>query len=122
MAENRKKGFSDYDLEEEYKPRKMVVKGTDKCNDTSDLKAIITKVIGGHMFDFEYDMNLIKDPKERCDIMLKLMQFVLPKVSALDVNGAIEVDTVSDEISRLAQQTAVNIVSSGKKKGKEVSS
>ena len=100
MADKKKKSFSDYDLNEEYTPRKMVVRGTDKCNNKDDLKELIAKVIGGHMFDFEYDMNQIPDPKDRCDIMLKLMQFVLPKVSAMDVTGAIEVDSVSDELAR----------------------
>lgn len=107
MATKKKGTFSSYSLDEEYTPRPLSSKNRIVGKNASDVKAAVAEIVAGHMVDFEIDMSLIKDPKERCDIMLKLMQFVLPKVSAVDVNGAIEVDSVRDELAQLSQQTVI---------------
>lgn len=95
-------------------PKKVAGKSTD------EVKKLVADIVAGRMGAFEIDLGLIKDPKDRCDVMLKLMQFVLPKVSAVDVNGALELDSVSEELSRLAGQTTVKAALG--KGGKDISS
>ena len=94
----------------EQAPKKRVIREKDAAGVKKAVMEMITERIGNGAF--ELDLGAIKDPKDRCDVVLKLMQFVLPKVSAVDVTGALEVDSVSDEISRLAQQTASSVVAS----------
>ena len=86
--------------------------------DANGIKKVVTDLIVDRLGNgsFELDLSMVKDPKERCDIVLKLMGFVLPKVSAIDVNGNLELDSVSDELSKLAQQTAANVQTKPEKK------
>ena len=83
--------------------------------DPEDVKKLVAEIVAGRMDAFETDLGMIKSPKDRCEVMLKLMQFVLPKVSAVDVTGALEMDSVSDEVARLAQQTKTDVAAKTKK-------
>lgn len=76
--------------------------------DANGIKKVVMEMITDRISNgtFELDLGMIKDPKDRCDIVLKLMGFVLPKVSAIDVNGNLELDSVSDELSKLTRQVA----------------
>lgn len=53
------------------------------------------------------DLKAIKDPKERCAMRRDLYQYILPKVTAVDMNASIETDTVSDELAMLTRTTVM---------------
>ena len=84
--------------------------------DANGIKKVVTDLIVDRLGNgsFKLDLSMVKDPKERCDIVLKLMGFVLPKVSAIDVNGNLELDSVSDELNKLTQQTGVKLAATTK--------
>lgn len=52
---------------------------------------------------FSKDYQLIEDPKERCDIFLKMMSYVIPKMSSSDISATLEVESVGDELAKLAR-------------------
>lgn len=101
--------LSAYSLDEEAKAPQPKKRNRSEAKNIREVKDIVANIIAGNLNDFEADMKAIKDPKERCDIMLKLMNFVLPKVSTVDVNGTMEFDPVTDEVAKLAQQTGVMV-------------
>lgn len=45
------------------------------------------------------------DDKDKCDIMVKMMQYVIPRVSEQTLNANVKTDTVQDEIAKLAGTT-----------------
>ena len=51
------------------------------------------------------DLHEIKDPKERCAMRRDLFQYVIPKVTAVDMNANLEVESVGDELSKLTHAT-----------------
>lgn len=120
MADN-KNLISFYPLNEEAPkshPVKPAKKRTIADKDANGIKKAVMEMITDRIGNgtFEIDLGMIKDPKDRCDIMLKLMSFVLPKVSAIDVNGNLELDSVSDELSKLTQQAGVKLPAAKEKK------
>lgn len=52
---------------------------------------------------FTRDYAEIEDPKERCDIFIKMMGYVVPKMSSTDINASLEVESVGDELAKLAR-------------------
>lgn len=54
---------------------------------------------------FAEDYELIEDPKERCEIFIKMMAFVVPKMTSTDINANIESESIGDELARLARTT-----------------
>lgn len=50
----------------------------------------IQAFIEDHWPDFENAMSRIDNPKDQCMIMLKLMEFVIPKMSSVEVKGEAE--------------------------------
>ena len=52
---------------------------------------------------FAKDYASIEDPKERCDIFIKMMGYVVPKMSSTDINASLEVESVGDELAKLAR-------------------
>lgn len=53
------------------------------------------------------DLHDIKDPRERCAMRKDLYQYVIPKVTAVDMNANLEVESVGDELSKLAHTTVL---------------
>ena len=54
---------------------------------------------------FTRDYESIDDPKDRCEIYIKMMGFVVPKMSSTDINASLEVESVGDELAKLARTT-----------------
>lgn len=108
LNENAPKGLA----EKQPQVKKRTI--TDK--DANGIKKVVTDLIVDRLGNgaFELDLGMVKDPKDRCDIVLKLMGFVLPKVSAVDLNGNLELDSVSDELNKLTQQTGVKLAATTK--------
>ena len=108
LNENAPKGLE----EKQAQVKKRTI--TDK--DANGIKKVVTDLIVDRLGNgaFELDLGMVKDPKDRCDIVLKLMGFVLPKVSAVDLNGNLELDSVSDELNKLTQQTGVKLAATTK--------
>lgn len=42
------------------------------------------------------------DDKDKCDIMVKMMQYVIPRVSEQTLNANVKTDSVQDELAKLA--------------------
>ena len=53
------------------------------------------------------DLHEIKDPKERCAMRKDLYQYVIPKVTAVDMNANLEVESVGDELAKLTHTTVM---------------
>lgn len=45
------------------------------------------------------------DDKDKCDIMVKMMQYVIPRVSEQTLNANVKTDSVQDELAKLAGTT-----------------
>lgn len=54
------------------------------------------------------DLHDIKDPKDRCAMRRDLYQYVIPKVTAVDMNANLEVESVGDELSKLTHNTVMD--------------
>jgi hypothetical protein len=59
---------------------------------TAEIKEIITRIVGNQLDRLEKDLDLIRkdNPEEAIRIATKLIDYVIPKQSKLDVDGRIE--------------------------------
>lgn len=59
---------------------------------TAEIKEIITRIVGNQLDRLEKDLDLIRkdNPEEAIRIATKLIDYVIPKQSKLDVDGKIE--------------------------------
>nr|WP_311450953.1 hypothetical protein [uncultured Porphyromonas sp.] len=72
---------------------------------TAITKEAISKIIDEYNSSGLMQSDLMGlDPRDRLDIAVKLMSYVLPKVQsvALDVSGNISTKTIEDELTELA--------------------
>jgi hypothetical protein len=72
---------------------------------TAITKEAISKIIDEYNSSGMMQSDLMGlDPRDRLDIAVKLMSYVLPKVQsvALDVSGNISTKTIEDELTELA--------------------
>ena len=54
------------------------------------------------------DLHAIEDPKDRCTMRKDLYQYVIPKVTAVDMNANLEVESVGDELAKLTHTTVLD--------------
>ena len=53
---------------------------------TADARAAIAEIVQGSMADFQAWMAEIKDPKDRCDVFLKLMAYHIPQLARVEAH------------------------------------
>lgn len=53
------------------------------------------------------DLHAIPDPKDRCAMRRDLYQYVIPKVTAVDMNASMEVESIGDELAKLTHTTVM---------------
>ena len=59
---------------------------------TAEIKEIITKVVGNQLDMLESDLTNIRkeSPARAAEIYMKMVEYVLPKMSKLDIDGRME--------------------------------
>jgi hypothetical protein len=59
---------------------------------TSEIKEIITRVVGNQLDKLESDLTQIRkeSPARAAEIYMKMVEYVLPKMSKLDIDGKLE--------------------------------
>lgn len=68
-----------------------------------ETKERAAKFIAENIEKFAKDYQAIEDPKERCDIFIKMIGYVIPKMTSNDVNANVEIESIGDELARLAR-------------------
>ena len=71
---------------------------------TKELRERAKEFTDGHFDEFVSAWKMIEDPKEKCDIYLKITKFVLPTLSSVEMNANVEYEELSDEIAELAKE------------------
>ena len=80
------------------------VKGTPNKT-TAITKEVISKILDEYNSSGQMKSDLMGlEPRDRLDIVIKLMHYILPKVQsvALDVSGSLEHRTIEDKLTELA--------------------
>lgn len=69
-------------------------------------KAVIEKILSDYASTGLMESDLSKlDPKERLDVIVKLMAFTTPKPQAVDMSiTKVKVKTIEDELAELAEE------------------
>jgi transcription initiation factor TFIIIB Brf1 subunit/transcription initiation factor TFIIB len=71
---------------------------------TAEIKEIITKIVGNQLDRLEKDLDTLRktNPSKAIDISTKLIDYVIPRMSKLDVDGQInhKVDKLVIEIKK----------------------
>jgi hypothetical protein len=59
---------------------------------TAEIKEIITKIVGNQLDMLESDLTKIRkeSPARAAEIYMKMVEYVLPKMSKLDIDGRME--------------------------------
>jgi Family of unknown function (DUF5681) len=59
---------------------------------TAEIKEIITRIVGNQLDRLEADLDRVRktDPIEAMKLSTKLIDYVIPKISKLDVEGTLE--------------------------------
>ena len=69
---------------------------------TKEKREIIAKFIDDKWDEFISSWDDIKDPKERCQIMVSLLPFAFPKLAQVDYKDNTPVKTLADELDELS--------------------
>lgn len=73
---------------------------------TVDLREAIREFVDGNFNEFVKTWKDIKIPKYKCDIYIALCKFVLPTLSAVNMNAQVEQKTFSEELEELSREEA----------------
>ena len=82
-------------------------RGTSQSKNVQRLKDRLAEFLGSEeeiqmMID---DLHAIDNPKDRTAARKDLYQYIIPKVTATDINATMEVESISDDLSRLTHTT-----------------
>lgn len=69
-------------------------------------KELITKFVLDHWDDFIVAYNSIEKPQDKCNIMLGLMPYTLPKMASIEYKDKDKPLTLEDELSELSGETS----------------
>lgn len=81
--------------------------GQSRFKYSQETKEKAAQFIKENIEKFAKDYQEIEDPKERCDIFLKMMSYVIPKMSSSDINATVESESIGDELAKLARTTPI---------------
>lgn len=81
--------------------------GQSRFKYSQETKEKAAQFIKENIEKFAKDYQQIEDPKERCDIFLKMMSYVIPKMSSSDINATVESESIGDELAKLARTTPI---------------
>lgn len=73
---------------------------------TGDLREAIRDFTTGNFHDFVKSWKEIKIPKYKCDVYVAMCKFVLPTLTAVDMNANVEQRTFKDELDELSKEEA----------------
>ena len=87
---------------------------------TADVRHAIATIVGHSIGDFQKWLAEIKDPKEKCDVLLRLMAFNVPKLaqvqSVVTVKRDVQ-DFTDEELAALASTRAAHAAAAGESGG-----
>lgn len=65
---------------------------------TKEKREIIAKFIEDAWPDFTAAFNAITKPKEKCDIMVAILPFAVPKLTSIDYKGETKIKSYKEEL------------------------
>lgn len=71
---------------------------------TAGLRECIRKFADDKFDDFLKTWSKIEDPKDKCDIYVKCCNFVLPKLSSVQVDANVKDMSYQDELDELSKE------------------
>ena len=79
-------------------------RGASETNVTYTVKEKVADFINLSMDEFRQSFANLDD-KDKCDVIVKMMQYVIPRVSEQTLNANVKTDSVQDELAKLAGTT-----------------
>lgn len=70
---------------------------------TVDAKAVIKDIVNDNAEEARKKLSLIADPKDWLDMYIKLCSFVLPKLSAVQVDADVKQSDLKSELEELSK-------------------
>lgn len=71
---------------------------------TKSMRELMAKFCKENYDDFQQAYARILNPKERCEIYLKVQQFVTPRLNAVDVNTSDTDNSFKSELEKMADE------------------
>lgn len=69
---------------------------------TKEQREIITKFIEGKWDDFIAAYDAIEKPVEKCNVMLGLLQYAVPKLASVEYKDKVAGKTLQDELDEIS--------------------
>lgn len=73
---------------------------------TSELREVIKDFVTENFDQFKAEWKEMDDPRDKCEIYVKMCNFVLPKLSSVEMDAKVEDTSYQDELDALSTEPA----------------